>query len=400
MRGLGGLICILRRSAQSCPRPMTVLPLAPSVFRDATEAPRATVDARPALQALCPEELVLLADGIELGEARKLIALVHRGEPLPSRSPSEVRRSSLERVRAATSLPELRLVARTPSAVDGFVKYALAASDGAVFETVKIPLERPDRVTVCVSAQVGCALACAFCATGRLGLLRNLEAWEIVEQLRVVRRDLLPGARIHGVVFQGMGEPLANWPAVRQAARVMSESSAQAVDARNITISTAGLPAGIRALAAVLPNVRLALSIGSARPALRRELIPLEARHPLGSVLLSVGEHARATRLVPMFAYTLLADKNDTPEDAMALAAMVKGFAERYGKRPRLSLIPYNSIGAADPFRRADDARHAQFRAMLIAQGVVPTRRYSGGGDVGAACGQLAATSSPATRAD
>ena len=371
---------------------MTMLPLFPSTIPDSTEAESAPVDPRPALQALCPKELVEIAEGIELGEARKLIALVHRGEVLPSRSPSEVRRSSLERVRAATRLPELRLVARTPSTVDGFVKYGLAAADGAVFEAVKIPLERPDRVTVCVSSQVGCALACAFCATGRLGLLRNLDAWEIVEQLRVVRRDLLPGTRIHGVVFQGMGEPLANWPQVRQAAHVMSESSAQAVDARNITISTAGLPAGIRALGAALPNVRLALSIGSARTELRRELIPLEARHPLETVLLAAGEHARATRLVPLFAYTLLAEKNDTSEDAMALAAMVKNFAERHGKRPRLSLIPYNSIGAGDPFRRADDARHARFREMLIAQGVVPTRRYSGGADVAAACGQLAAT--------
>ena len=371
---------------------MNILPLFPSTIADSAQAEGAPVDARPALQALCPEELVEIASGIELGEARKLIALVHRGEPLRRRSPSEVRRSSLERVRAATRLPELRLVARTPSAVDGFVKYGLAAADGAVFEAVKIPLERPDRVTVCVSSQVGCALACAFCATGRLGLLRNLDAWEIVEQLRVVRRDLLPGARIHGVVFQGMGEPLANWSQVRQAARVMSESSAQAVDARNITISTAGLPAGIRALGAALPNVRLALSIGSARTELRRELIPLEGRHPLETVLLAAGEHARATRLVPLFAYTLLAEKNDTPEDATALAAIVKDFAERYGKRPRLSLIPYNSIGAGDPFQRADDARHARFREMLIARGVVPTRRYSGGGDVGAACGQLAAT--------
>ena len=139
----------------------------------------------------CPEELAHVAGGIELGEARKLIALVHRGETLPRRSPSEVRRTSLDRVRAATRrCRSCDSSARTPSAVDGFVKYALAGADGAVFEAVKIPLERPDRVTVCVSSQVGCALACSFCATGRLGLLRNLEAWEIVEQVRMVRRDL------------------------------------------------------------------------------------------------------------------------------------------------------------------------------------------------------------------
>jgi 23S rRNA (adenine2503-C2)-methyltransferase len=371
---------------------MVALPLVPADGPPLSTDQRAGRDARPALQALLPQDVVQVAAGVDLGEARKLIALIHRGEALPARSPSEVRRASLDRVRAATRVPELLLVKRTPSGVDRFVKYALAGHDGAVFEAVKIPLEQPDRVTVCVSSQVGCALGCTFCATGRLGLVRNLEAWEIVEQVRIVRRDLPPGVRVHGVVFQGMGEPLANWASVRQAARVMSESSALAVDARNITVSTAGLPAGIRALAEDLPNVRLALSIGSARSLLRRELIPLEARYPLESVLAAAGEHARATNLVPLFAYTLLAGTNDTAEDATALAEIVKSFGQRYGKRPRLSLIPYNSIGEGDPFTRADDRHHAGFREMLVAAGVVPTRRYSGGADVAAACGQLAAT--------
>jgi 23S rRNA (adenine2503-C2)-methyltransferase len=365
---------------------MFALPL----VSDATPHDDAEVDPRPALQALRPEDLVTIAEGITLGEARKLIALVHRGEPLPIRSPSEVRRSSLDRVRAATRIPALRLARRDVSAVDGFVKYALETDDGAVVETVKIPLAQPGRVTVCVSSQVGCALACAFCATGRLGLVRNLEPWEIVEQVRAVRRDMPAGVRVHGVVFQGMGEPLANFAAVKQAAQVFSESAAQAVDARSITISTAGLPAGIRLLAASLPNVRLAVSIGSARPEVRRELIPLETRHPLVSVLAAVGEHARATNLAPLFAYTLLAGKNDTREDAMALADVVKTFAARYGKRPRLSLIPYNSIGENDPFVRVDEAAHERFRDVLVQNDVVPTRRYSGGGDVAAACGQLA----------
>jgi len=368
---------------------MMVLPMAPPTASRALADEGALHDARPALQGLMPEELASIAGGIDVAEARKLVALVHRGEALPERSPSEVRRLSLDRVRRATHVPELRIAARTPSRVDGFVKYAFAGADGAVFEAVKIPLERPDRVTVCVSSQVGCALGCVFCATGRLGLVRNLEAWEIVEQVRSVRRDLPKGVRVHGVVFQGMGEPLANWGSVHQAARVISEPSAQAVDARNITVSTAGLPAGIRALAQALPNVRLALSIGSARASLRRELIPLEARYPLEQVLVAAGEHARATRLAPLFAYTLLAGKNDSEEDATALGQMVNRFAECHGKRPRLSLIPYNAIGDADPFRRADDASHARFRAWLSAAGVVASRRYSGGGDVAAACGQL-----------
>jgi 23S rRNA (adenine2503-C2)-methyltransferase len=283
-------------------------------------------------------------------------------------------------------------VARTPSAVDPFVKYALG-TEGGVIESVQIPLERPGRVSVCVSSQIGCALGCTFCATGRMGLLRNLKAWEIVEQVRVVRRHLAPDARVHGVVFQGMGEPLANLAEVERAARVLSESSAQAIDARNITISTSGLPNGIRALAEALPNVRLALSIGSARPEVRRTLIPIEAVHPLESVLAAVGAHTLATRHAPLFAYTLLAGKNDAPDDARALATLAKGFADRYGKRPRLSLIPYNAIGPGDPYERTDASAEARFRDALVAEGVIPKRRYSGGADVAAACGQLAGTS-------
>jgi 23S rRNA (adenine2503-C2)-methyltransferase len=356
----------------------------------------AATPAEPALQALLPEELARHAD-IELSDARKLIALVHRGEKLPKRSPAEVRRTALERARACTSLPELRLLARTPSAIDPFVKYALGTTDGVV-EAVRIPLERPGRVTVCVSSQVGCGLGCTFCATGRMGLVRNLRAWEIIEQVRVVRADMGPGARVHGVVFQGMGEPLANWREVLQAASVLSEPAAQAIDGRNVTISTAGLPEGIRALGRHLPNVRLALSIGSARPEVRRTLIPIESVHPLQTVLAAVGEHVRVTRHAPLFAYTLLAGKNDGPEDARALARVATEFAATYGKRPRLSLIPYNSIGHDDPYQRTDAAAEARFRDALIAEGVTPSRRYSGGSDVAAACGQLAAGTTTSVR--
>lgn len=366
-----------------------------------TDAPSpAGVLARPALQALLPEDLVEIA-GVKLSEARRLVALIHRGEAFPARSPADVRRVSLDRVRELTHVPEMRLADRVASSLDPFVKYALQAPDGAVIETVKIPLADPARVSVCVSSQVGCALACAFCATGRLGLVRNLAPWEIVEQVRTVRRDLPAGVRVHGIVFQGMGEPLANFAAVKQAAQVFSESSAQAIDARNITISTAGLPAGIRTLAASLPKIRLAVSIGSARPEVRRELIPLESRYPLATVLEAAGEHAQTTGLAPLFAYTLLAGKNDTREDAIGLAQIIRDFAARFGKRPRLSLIPYNSIGEGDPFVRVDEAEYERFCEVLVENGVIPTRRYSGGSDVAAACGQLVggAEKSPAPRA-
>src|SRR6185436_13449636 len=144
-----------------------------------------------------------------------------------------------------------------------------------------------------------CALACAFCATGRMGLSRNLEAWEMIEQVRALRADLGPLGRIHGVLFQGMGEPLANADRVIQAIRVLSEPSAQAIDMRNITVCTAGLPAGIRRLAREVPAVRLGLSLGAARPGRRRPLMPIDGAHPLEEVLEAVGEHARAAGHAP-----------------------------------------------------------------------------------------------------
>ena len=141
-----------------------------------------------ALQAMTPADVVRAVPGVLPPEARKIVAAVHRGEPVVASS--AVRRSAACAVAAAGSLPALTVVAETASAIDPFVKYLVEAPDGARFEAVRIPLEHPGRVTVCVSSQVGCALACAFCATGRLGLARNLAAWEIVEQVRIVRAHL------------------------------------------------------------------------------------------------------------------------------------------------------------------------------------------------------------------
>ena len=334
-----------------------------------------------ALQAITPLQLAAAIPAITLGEARKLIAQVHRGEPV--HATSAIRRVAVEAVRAAAHQPILELVSETPSQRDPFVKYLLGSA-GARFETVRIPLEHPDRFTVCVSSQVGCALGCAFCATGRLGLSRNLAAWEIVEQVRVVRARL-PRGRVHGVVFQGMGEPLANLDAVIQAIRVFREPCALGIDARAITVCTAGLPIGIRRLAREAPKVRLGLSIHTAVAERRRSLMPIARAHSLDEVLAAAAEHARTTGLAPMWAITLLAGVNDSDDDARALAVRARGFAEATGVMPRISVIAYNPIGADDPYQRS--TRDREFRAAL---GVPSHRRYSGGSDVGAACGQLA----------
>lgn len=339
-----------------------------------------------ALQAVTPEHLSSTT-GIPIAEARKVIAQVHRGEPV--RATSAVRRQSAAAVLAAGEVPALRVIEETPSALDPFVKYLVEAPDGARFETVRIPLEVAGRFTACVSSQVGCALACAFCATGRMGLSRNLAAWEIVEQVRIVRAAL-PQGRVHGVVFQGMGEPMANLDHVLEAIGVLTEPCALGIDARAITVCTSGLPGGIVRLAKEQPNVRLGISIGSAIAERRRPLMPITKAHSLDEVLAAAEEHARLTGLSPMWAVTLLAGVNDSDDDARALAERARAFEQATGRRPRISIIPYNPLGD-DAFARS--ARESEFRAAL---GLPSHRRYSGGSDVGAACGQLVAHASGA----
>jgi 23S rRNA (adenine2503-C2)-methyltransferase len=346
------------------------------------------------LQALLPEELVRRVPDLTIAEARAVVSTVHRDKD-PFFPNPRVRRVARDAVSSACALPSLEVVQTAKSALDPFQKLVLRTSDERLVESVRIPLERPGRFSVCVSSQVGCALACAFCATGRLGLTRNLETWEIVEQVRAVRRTLDParGERVHGVVFQGMGEPLANAERVVAAIRVLTDPSAGAIDARNVTVCTAGLPAGIALLARELPRVRLGWSIGSAAPGKRRSLMPIDGAHPLEDVFRAGVLHAKTTELAPLWAVTLLAGVNDGADDARALGELAARFTREAGRRPRISVIPYNRIAddAADPFRRVTDEAERRFRETVHALGTFTHKRYSGGSDVAAACGQLAA---------
>jgi 23S rRNA (adenine2503-C2)-methyltransferase len=346
-----------------------------------------------ALTAITPETLAAHAPLVRLDEARKIIAQVHRGEPV--QAGSAIRKVAADAARAIGYTPTLTQVTRQASTVDPFVKFMLEAPDGARIETVRIPLEHPDRFSVCVSSQVGCAMACSFCATGKLGLARNLSAWEIVEQVRIVRSELTMPKRVHGVVFQGMGEPLANLDAVITAINVFKEPSALGIDARGMTVCTSGLPTGIRRLAIEAPKVRMAWSVGSARSEIRRAIMPVAKAHSDTEVIAALMHHATTTGLSPMWAVTLLSNVNDFEQDATALAQLTRQFAADTGVMPRLSIIPYNPIGHDDPYQRSSLTRQSQFRAVLTDAGLASHLRYSGGGDVAAACGQLVAGSAP-----
>jgi 23S rRNA (adenine2503-C2)-methyltransferase len=347
------------------------------------------------LQGLSPLALERLVPSATDAEARKMVSQFNRLGALPAVI-NQVRRVVLAETRALTRAGVLRVRARQASQVDPFEKLVLETEDGHLIETVRIPLERAGRVSVCVSSQVGCALGCVFCATGRMGLTRNLEAWEIVEQVRAVRSTMphAPGAlhppHIHGVVFQGMGEPLANLERVVAAIRVLTDPCGLAIDSRNITVTTVGVPSGIRKLAEMVPKARLGLSIGSAVSITRKRLMPIAGAHTWHDVFEACVFHAEKTGLAPMWAVAPLAGENDSEQDAKALATEIGRFQQRTGKRPRLSLIPYNSIGEDDPFQRQSADQETLFASLLAKHGAPPKRRYSGGGDIQAACGQLA----------
>jgi 23S rRNA (adenine2503-C2)-methyltransferase len=290
----------------------------------------------------------------------------------------------LDRMRQELHLPELTLLDRRVSSGDGFAKYLFASGDGARFEAVLIPLlHRPgaQKAVVCVSTQVGCAMGCAFCATGRMGFTRNLATWEIVAQVAQIRRDTaLP---VRGAVFMGMGEPLLNYEAVIRAASIFAEPSGLAIAAKAITLSTAGVVPGIRRLTREGHAYRLVVSLTSADPARRRAVMPAEGAYPSSELRAALADYHAATGRRVTLAWTLIAGFNAREEDARQLAEWV-------GDLPvQIDLIDVNDTTGA--FSPPGDAERNAFRDALRAQLAAPViRRYSGGQDIEAACGMLA----------
>jgi 23S rRNA (adenine2503-C2)-methyltransferase len=279
------------------------------------------------------------------------------------------------------STRSLRLEA-VHQAADGTRKLALATVDGARIEAVLIPEER--RRTLCVSSQVGCSLDCSFCATGRLGLGRNLHADEIVDQaLHAAELLAEEGRALTHVVFMGMGEPLLNLKNVVQAIRVLTHPDAFGLAPRRITVSTAGVAPKIAELGRAVP-VRLAVSLHAARDELRDVLVPLNRRFPIAELLEACAAVPTPRRERLSFEYTLIAGVNDSPADARALAALAAQ------ARAKVNLIPLNEHpGTGD--RRPSEARMDAFLAALVEAGASATLRRSRGDDIYAACGQLGA---------
>ncbi len=280
--------------------------------------------------------------------------------------------------------PRLVLEAHVRSVDDGFEKLRFRTQDGLAVETVLIPLHKLGAVSVCLSSQVGCPMACAFCATARMTTRRNLAAWEIIDQYLQARSlARSQGRRITGAVFMGMGEPFLNYDRVIAAAELLRCSYAGSIAADKITISTVGLVPQIDRYTDEGHRYRLSISLGAATDALREQLVPVAARTPVVEVMAAARRHALARRDRVMLAYVCISGVNMAEADAQALGALI-------GDTPvRLDLID-----VTDPtgrFSPPSEPEMTAFRDALtrhVGQPVV--RRYSGGKNIAAACGTLA----------
>jgi 23S rRNA (adenine2503-C2)-methyltransferase len=271
-------------------------------------------------------------------------------------------------------------VARTDVSRDGTTKFLLTLADGRLIESVYIPDTPAD--TFCISTQVGCAMRCAFCLTGRMGLTRNLTAGEIASQVRVLLRETRLLGRPFNIVLMGMGEPLHNYDETMKALRILHDERGLAVPERRITLSTVGVLPALERLASesIMPN--LAISLHSTTEDQRDALVPVNRKYGLQDLVDACRRFPLRRRRRVTFEYVLLAGVNDTPADARRLVALLHGI------KAKVNLIPLNEA-AGIPFDRPSDERVNAFAKALADHGLTVSVRKSRGRDIRAACGQL-----------
>lgn len=280
-------------------------------------------------------------------------------------------------------------VARTTSADGRTTKLLARTADGCLIEGVLMHYR--DRATACISSQAGCAYGCTFCATGKMGLTRNLSAGEIVAQvIALARLSEAQGHPLTNVVYMGMGEPLANYDQVMRSVAILNEPQCMKFGARRITLSTVGLAPRIRRLAEEPWQVNLAVSLHQTTDEARSALMPVNAHFPIAELLDAVRYYTAKTHRRVSFEYALMAGVNDTDMVADELAALVRGML------CHINLIPLNPVAEAvgpdgTPLTRPTQARAEAFAAMLVARGIAASVRYSRGTDIAAGCGQLRA---------
>ncbi len=281
----------------------------------------------------------------------------------------------------------LRLYDLADSQVDGATKLLFRTRHDLLLETVLLRAGT-GRTTLCVSSQVGCAAACDFCATGKMGIARDLSAEEILDQIvQAGQLAVSRQQRLRNIVFMGMGEPLHNEDNLYEALRILTHPEFFHHSPKRILVSTVGIPEAMLRCATRFPRINQALSLHSVRPSVREQLIPLARRYSLDELYATICElnhlQAQSGTTTVMIEYLMLADLNDSPEDAQQLIAWCRGV------QVHVNLIPYNAIAEAPHLAGTDQAGREAFAKILKQGGLKTTIRYSLGSDIAAACGQL-----------
>jgi len=319
--------------------------------------------------------------------ARQLMKWIYRRGAADFSAMSDLAQDFRAQLKEVATIAVPEVGARQTSS-DGTRKWMLRMDQVQGIETVYIP--EPDRGTLCISSQVGCAMDCTFCATAQQGFNRNLSVAEIVGQVWLAHRELTEtsggradGRTITNIVFMGMGEPLANYRNVVPAMRIFMDDLGYDLSRRRVTLSTSGLVPQIYKLAEQC-NVALAVSLHAPNDALRNELVPINRKHPIAELLAACWHYIeRQNGRSVTFEYVMLDGVNDKPEHARALARLLRG-------RPaKLNLIPFN-VFPGTRYRCSPAAAILRFRDILNEHGVIATTRRTRGDDIDAACGQLA----------
>jgi 23S rRNA (adenine2503-C2)-methyltransferase len=328
---------------------------------------------RPTLEAALAER------GHEPFRARQLFAWIYRRGITDLEAMTDLPRELRSTLSSEFTLTTPQVVSRERSS-DGTEKFLLRLADGRQIESVFIP-DTPS-MTFCISTQVGCAMACAFCLTGKMGLVRNLTAGEIVGQVRVLAHAVDLGDKAFNIVLMGMGEPLHNYDATIKALRMLADEHGFALPPRRVTLSTVGVLPALERLARepFMPN--LAISLHAPTDNLRGELVPLNKKYGIAEVINACKRFPLRKRSRITFEYVLLAGVNDSPEDARQLARLLSGV------KSKVNIIPLNAAPGI-PFERPSDATIDRFAKILAERGVTVSVRKSRGRDIRAACGQL-----------
>lgn len=337
---------------------------------------------RPALAGMTPEDIAVRF-ALKPFQGRQIFQWIHRKRVFDFDAMTDLSKALRETLKAEASAGALETLEIQSSARTGTKKALFQLADGETVEAVLI--RDRDRVTLCLSSQVGCPLKCSFCATGLAGFTRHLTPAEIVEQALRLIADEGMAERTPNIVYMGMGEPFRNYGNVLESIRLLMAPEGLGIGARKITVSTAGEALAIERFAEEEWQVRLSVSLHAANDALRSKLVPLNRRFPLARLREAVTRYCTLTGRQMTFEWTLLDGVNDREEDAAELVAYLGSL------RAFVNLIPWNPVGGL-PFAPSPPERCHAFRDYLVNRGVKATLRAEKGQDIDAACGQLRRT--------